>query len=80
MKKTLLFIGVAAFVLSTSSCLVKARVCDCTYTDGNQVYTQQEDYIGGAFGTSKKQQKQACKNLEASLNSSYNNTATCTLY
>lgn len=79
MKKTLLLTGAALFILSTTSCLVKSRVCNCTYTDSNgYVQTQQEEYIGGLVGTSKKQQITACDNFEASLISNYG-AANCTL-
>jgi len=79
MKKTLLLTGAALFILSSTSCLIKARVCNCTYTDDyGTVQTYQEEYLGGMFGTSKKQQKQACSDQEKSFQSIYGN-ASCTL-
>lgn len=80
MKKTLLFLGVCAFVLSTTSCLVKSRVCSCSYTDQSGTFqTFSEEYIGGMMGTSKKSQKAECDNLEASLKSQYGASANCDL-
>lgn len=79
MKKTLLLAGAALFIMSSSSCLIKARVCNCTYTDQSGTTGKtSEEYLGGMFGTSKKQQKQACTDLEKSLQSTYA-SATCTL-
>ncbi|HEY8366541.1 MAG TPA: hypothetical protein VIL57_05285 [Bacteroidia bacterium] len=79
MKKTLLLTGAALFILSSTSCLIKARVCNCTYTDQTgSTGTTSEEYLGGMFGTSKKQQKQACSDKEKSLQSSYA-SASCSL-
>ncbi|MGQ3015468.1 MAG: hypothetical protein ACT6QS_17265 [Flavobacteriales bacterium] len=53
-------------------------MCNCTYVDGGVTYTTEESYVGGALGTSKKQQQTSCDNFEASLASSYT-SANCEL-
>lgn len=78
MKKGLLILGAVAMVIGSSSCLIKSRVCNCTYVDGGVTYTTEESYVGGALGTSKKQQQTSCDNYEASLASSYT-SANCEL-
>lgn len=79
MKKGLLILGAVTMVIGSSSCLIKSRVCNCTYTDSNgSITTYEEPYVGGALGTSKKQQQTSCDNLEASLASTYT-SANCEL-
>lgn len=78
MKKSILILGAVAMVIGSSSCLIKSRVCNCTYTVDGVTHTTEEEYVGGALGTSKKQQQTSCDNFEASLASQYT-SANCEL-
>jgi|GEM_PF-1360644 len=79
MRKSILILSAVAMVVGSTSCLLKSRVCNCTYTDSSgTVGTYEEPYVGGALGTSKKQQQTACDNLEASFKSQYA-SASCEL-